>query len=207
MSRLFERFSVWADEADPDQPKLIDVEVRLRRGQKSRSAEMVDLLFLDDDARLTFVEVKREYDSRVRSTKTPEVVCQVRRYEKRLTGNEVSIMEAYREVGGVLGDAFGLEPFDAPAEVFRRVPVLVCRRHRRGVEQDKWLRPLLSRCADGHIDPGHLVVDGGAIGVAVSGEGRCPPWCEDGLWENLNLKMVFVKIRSLQEPSSAQGST
>ena len=80
MSRLFRRFSVWADGADPDQPRLIDVEVRLRRGSGG-SAEMVDLLFLDNDARLTFVEVERQYDGRVRSLcaeREPKVVGQVR---------------------------------------------------------------------------------------------------------------------------------
>lgn len=205
VSRLFRRFSVWADEADPHQPKLIDVEVRLRHDQ-GRSAEMVDLLFLDDDARLTFVEVKRQYDSRVRSQNTPEVVEQVSRYETALSQAQDTILSCYRKVGSVLSEALGLKPFVAPNAIFPRVPILVCRRDDT-TGRDTWLRHHLCLCGKGEIDPRGLVVDGGGINEGAYGDTPLPPWCADGLWENLNLKMVFEKIRSLEEPASAQGST
>ena len=74
VSRLFKRFSVWADGTEGAQPKLIDIEVRLRPDQSEKASQMIDLLFLGDAGHLTFVEVKRQYDSRVRSQATPEVV-------------------------------------------------------------------------------------------------------------------------------------
>ena len=193
VSRLFKRFSVWADNADPHQPKLIDIEVRLRHDQ-GRSAEMVDLLFLDDDARLTFVEVKRQHDNRIRSQKTPEVVEQVRRYEAALSQDQGIFLSGYRAVGSVLSVAFGLKPFVAPKAVFRRVPILVCRRDdRQG--RDTWLWSRLSSCAKGEIDD--LVVDGGAINEGAYGDAPPPPWCAKGLWENLNVKTVFEKVQHI----------
>ena len=204
VSRLFKRFSVWADEACPDQPKLIDVEVRLRCGI-IRSARMVDLLFLDDDARLTFVEVKREYDGRVRSTETPEVVEQICRYEKGLIENQNDVVCAYSKAGDVLGEAFGLNPFGGPAELFKRVPILVCRGRRKENARDTWLRDQLTCCADGRVDPKSLVVDGGAIERPADGNAPHPKWCADGRWEKLDLKMVFETIRSAKGCSNALG--
>ena len=197
VSRLFKRFSAWSEKADRTQPKLIDIEVRLR----SQNTTMVDLLFLDDDARLTFVEVKRQYDKRVRSQGNPEVVEQIHRYETALEEDQGGVLHAYGEVGSVLSRAFGfgLTPFDAPETVFRRVPILVCRRDGKH-GRDTWLRSRLSLSAKGQIDPCYLVVDAGAIDAGAYGDGPRPPWCEDGRWENLNLRMVFEKIRGLQEP-------
>lgn len=201
VSRLFERLSVWADSAERNQPKLIDVEVRLR-GDESRSAEMVDLLFLDDDA-LTFVEVKRQYDSRVRSgdsQKAPEVVCQVRSYETALKRHASNILGAYRDVGSIVGRAFELESrgFESPRTVFDRVPILVCRKDRRS-GKDTWLRDRLRGCVEGRIDPSYLVVDGGAIdGEAAYGDSPRPKWCSDGKWECIDLKTLFAEIRSVE---------
>ena len=143
VSRLFQRFSVWADSADPCQPRLIDVEVRLRE-RKDSSVEMVDLLFLDDDACLVFVEVKRQYDSRVRSRDSgtePEVVRQVRGYQNALGQHQSCVLAAYRDVGDVLSRAFGFESkgFEAPQSVWHRVPILVCRRDYRS-GRDRWLQ-------------------------------------------------------------------
>ena len=208
VSRLFGRFSAWAVGADRDQPRLIDVEVRLRRDD-GRSADMVDMLFLDDDARLTFVEVKREYDGRIRSKeKPPDVVRQVGGYEARLQGNDSSILSAYGKVGSVLGHAFRLEPLAAPAEVFPRVPILVCRGRRSGREQDTWVGRRLDACADGAVDRDHLVVDGGAIEADVHAEARRPPpWCKSGFWEDVDLAQALQCVRGVAEASSARGST
>lgn len=203
VSRLFERFSVWADNAESGQPRLIDVEVRLR-STEGRAPEMVDLLFLDHDARLTFVEVKRQYDSRVRAKDPngkPEVVYQVRGYEHLLRRHPGHILLAYRDVGEILRTAFRLESvaFDAPKEVFGRVPILVCRRDAK-TGQDNWLRKRLETCANGRIEPDHLVIDGGAIenaGAAYAG-GR-PPWLNNGEWGNVNLEMLFAEIRDLRD--------
>lgn len=210
VSRLFERFSAWADSASPDQPKLIDVEVRLRGG-KRRSAEMVDLLFLDDDARLTFVEVKRQYDGRVRSSdseREPEVVCQVRGYETTLQRHEGTVLRAYRDAGDVLRKAFGLESkgFEAPRRVFRRVPILVCRRDDKP-GRDRWLQARLARCATGEVDPCYLVGDGGAVvGAEAVYRGNEPPWCTSGKWENLDLKVLFAKICGVDGSMHCEGS-
>lgn len=211
VSRWFERFSIWADKADPDQPKLIDIEVRLRLDQ-GRSAKMVDLLFLDGDARLTFVEVKRQYDRRIRSgdpQREPKVVKQVRRYETALQRHQGSVLCAYRDVGKLLSRAFvlGSEGFDAATTVFRRVPILVCRRDDRP-GQDHWLKERLASCAKGEVDPRYLVVDGGAVDAyaAFGGSRRCAPWCDDGVWENLNIKMLFAKIRSVEGSGRRDGS-
>lgn len=198
VSRLFERYSVWADGAAPNQPKLIDVEVRLRGG-KGRSVEMVDLLFLDDDACLIFVEVKRQYDSRVRSRDSvPEVVSQVRGYETALQQHHRSVLAAYRDVGNVVSRAFGFESkgFEAPKRVLCRVPILVCRRDDIS-GWDRWLQARLATCETGEVDPKYLVVDGGAVSnpEAVY-DGNQPPWCADGMWENIDLRMLFAKIRS-----------
>ena len=67
VSRLFKRFSAWSSQADKTQPRLIDIEVRFRRDKNTCKPQMIDLLFLRNEGRLTFVEVKRQYDSRVRS--------------------------------------------------------------------------------------------------------------------------------------------
>ena len=202
VSRLFKRFSVWADEAKVDQPKLIDVEVRLR----GKGTQMVDLLFLEDDGRLTFVEVKRQYDSRIRSASgTPEVVRQVSDYVETLRECESTVKSAYRGVSSILSAAFCLEPFDQPTDVFCRVPILVCRRDNKP-GRDTWLWKRLCHCAECEIDPKYLVVDGGGIEPYAYGDGPGPRWCKDGLWDQLNLKMVFEAVRGAGTLSSVQDS-
>lgn len=209
VSRLFRRFSVWADGADPDQPRLIDVEVRLRRGSGG-SAEMVDLLFLDNDARLTFVEVKRQYDGRVRSRcaeREPKVVGQVRSYEAALKQHEDSVLCAYRDAGSVLGRALGVESkqFEAPKSVFSRVPVLVCRKDGH-TGHDRWLQARLAECARGEVNPSYLVVDGGAVGDAETAyRGNPPVWCKNGRWESLDLKILFAKFCGVQRSAQTEG--
>lgn len=200
VSRLFKRFSVWSDEADPIEPKLIDIEVRLRRDQ-SNDSQMIDLLFLGDGGRLTFVEVKRQYDSRVRSRGIPAVVEKVSEYEEILSGKEDTVVRAYTEVSHVLCTAFGLRPFENPTTLSGRVPILVCRRD-AGVGKDIWLQERLSLCAKDEIHSRDLVVDGGATSEgAYRDEAHHPSWCGNGLWKNLSLKMVFDKIDGLAQTS------
>ena len=198
VSRLFKRFSVWADGTECAQPKLIDIEVRLRPDQSEKASQMIDLLFLGDAGHLTFVEVKRQYDSRVRSQATPEVVGQICEYERTLSGNQDTVVCAYAEVSRILGTAFCLKGFEPPRRVFGRVPILVCRRDAK-VGRDTWLQRHLSRCAEGEIDPGDLVVDGGAIRGEAYPD-KAPPWCKNGLWKHLDLKTVFEKIHGLERP-------
>ena len=190
VSRLFRRFSYWSEHAEHAQPKLVDIEVRFRRDGKGPK---IDLLFLEAEGRLRFVEVKRQYDRRVRSRGSePEVLEQIRRYEDVLKNGRNHIVCVYRDVSKVLDEALELERFSEPMEVFPHVPVLVCRKDARD-GQDRWLREQLQCCRD-HVIGSHLVVDGGSIDVGSYGETRHPSWCPNGRWERLNLREVLSKI-------------
>ena len=191
VSRLFEKFSYWSKHAEHDQPKLIDVEVRFRRSEGN--PDKIDLLFLENDHRLRFVEVKRQYDPRVRSREgKPEVLNQICRYEDALKTGRNCIVSVYRNVPEYLHDALELERFSEPTTVCSRVPVLVCRNDARH-GQDTWLQEQLRSCSNNEIGR-HLIVDGGGIQAGSFGETAHPSWCPDGLWEQLNLKEMFEKI-------------
>lgn len=191
VSRLFRRFSCWSKHADRNQPKLVDIEVRFRSSE--RKSNKIDLLFLEDDGRLRFVEVKRQYDKRVRSKGSNlEVVKQIRRYEDVLRNERDTIIRAYSGVPDFLYEALELERFPAPKDVCPRVPVLVCRKDARD-GQDTWLREQLQSCQKDMIGS-HLMVDGGSIEPNAYGERRHPSWCSQGLWECLNLREVFQKV-------------
>ncbi len=190
VARLFRRFSYWSRYAEREQPKLIDVEVRFRGKDKP---EKIDLLFLEDDGRLRFVEVKRQYDPRIRSSGSdPEVVCQIRGYQDVLKDGRNHITHVYAaDVPKVLAKALELEPFSEPTAVCPRVPILVCRRDAKE-GRDTWLRDELRTCQNDEIGD-HLVVDGGSVETGSYWTGH-PSWCPDGRWERLNLREVFRKI-------------
>lgn len=205
VSRLFKRFSIWSSVADPVQPKLIDVEVRIRDFQAD-TWRKIDLLFLDDAKRLTFVEVKRQYDVRARSPRNfPEVVCQIKKYENLLK-NDADIRIAYSEVGRILSQAFGLEGFEPPQHIFPRVPLLICRNNETNEhEHAEWLNERLAICAEGKIHS-DLVIDGGAIDECVYKNTDPLDWCLKGTWKNLDLNMVFQKIHCREKVSSIEGT-
>ena len=186
VARLFRRFSYWSRYAEREQPKLIDVEVNFR-GKK------IDLLFLEDDGRLRFVEVKRQYDPRIRSSGSdPEVVCQIRGYQDVLKDGRNHITHVYAaDVPKVLAKALELEPFSEPTGVCPRVPILVCRKDAKE-GRDTWLRDELRTCQNDEIGD-HLVVDGGSVETGSCWTGH-PSWCPDGRWERLDLREVFRKI-------------
>ena len=191
VSRLFEKFSYWSSHAEPDQPKLIDIEVSFRRSEGS--PDKIDLLFLENDHSLRFVEVKRQYDPRIRSREgNPEVVKQICRYEDVLKRGRDCIVSVYRNVPEYLHHALELERFAEPKMVCSRVPVLVCRNDARH-GQDTWLREQLRSCSNNEIGR-HLIVDGGGIEAGSFVETAHPSWCPDGLWEQLNLREMFEKI-------------
>lgn len=192
VSRLFERYSAWSTHRDPSQPQLIDIEVRLRTEQ---SAEMIDLLLIDDDGQLTFVEVKRQYDPRIRATTgDPEVVKQVGGYEAALRKDKCAVLKACCRSAPILAKAFDMEdPVPEPTHMFERVPILVCRRNNEH-GRDTWLRCRLSLNSNGQVGS-DLVVDGGSIKEGAYGDQR-PPWCSTGLWQDLNLAMALKEVRA-----------
>ena len=190
VSRLFRRFSCWSEHAERGQPKLVDIEVSFRRGWERLK---IDLLFLEAEGRLRFVEVKRQYDPRVRSRGSkPEVLEQIRRYEDLLKNGQDRIVCVYRDVSKVLDEALEVERFSQPMEVFPLVPVLVCRKDARD-GQDRWLREQFQSCAHDVIGK-HLIVDGGSIDGGLYRDIGHPSWCPDGRWERLNLREVFQKV-------------
>lgn len=196
VSRLFGRFSAWSKHRAPSQPRLIDIEVRLRTGH--RVSEMIDLLLIDDDGQLTFVEVKRQYDPRIRTTTgDPEVVEQVEGYESALRQGKSDVLEACGQPARVLARAFEMEnPVPEPTRMFERVPILVCRRDTKH-GRDTWLKEHLSLNAKGKIGK-ELVIDGGAINKHAYDGQEGPPWCKTGLWNQLDLATAFKEIRAQQ---------
>ena len=206
VSRLFRRFSYWSRYAEREQPKLVDIEVRFRGKEK------IDLLFLEDDGRLRFVEVKRQDDPRTRwrydpstqsKRRNPEVLDQIRGYEDVLKDGGKSIVDAYGQVPGILAEALELERFSEPIAVCPRVPLLVCRRDAKH-GRNTWLLGELGTCENDEIGS-RLVVDGGSIETG-SFRTRLPSWCPDGQWERLNLREVFGKIDNLgADPTESSG--
>ena len=198
-SRLFPRFSYWSEHAERGRPKLVDIEVSFRRGWEKPK---IDLLFLEAEGRLRFVEVKRQYDPRVRSRGSkPEVLEQIRRYEDVLKNGQDRIVCVYRDVSKVLDGALEVERFSQPMEVFPLVPVLVCRKDARD-GQDRWLREQLQSCRHDVIGR-HLIVDGGSIDGGLYEDIGHPSWCPDGRWERLNLREVFQKVDESRTQSAA----
>ena len=213
VSRLFPRYSYWSKCAEPDQPKLIDIEVRFRRtagGGGEAKSDKVDLLFLEADGCLRFVEVKRQYDQRIRSAKgSPEVVCQIDRYNRAVEAGAKDIISAYGNVPSIFREALGLNAFSDPERVCLRVPVLVCRRDTKDWRdtkdgQDTWLREQLSRCRRNQIG-NNLIVDGGGIGDGLYGDIEPPIWCPCGLWERLDMREVFRKIDEASSETTPGG--
>lgn len=202
VSQLFRNYSYWSEHAKHHQPKLIDIEVRFRGGKSG--SEKIDLLFLDTDRRLRFVEVKRQYDPRVRSSgDNPEVVEQICGYENVLKSGRDRILRVYRCVPEILEEALVLERFPEPTELWSRVPVLVCRKDAR-YGQDTWLREQLESCSN-NVFGSHLIVDGGGIKPPGSfGETGYPSWCPDGLWQHLNFREMFKKIDESSRSSAAR---
>ena len=198
VSRLFRRFSYWSKYAEPNEPKLVDVEVRFRRdgAESQRGSDKIDLLFLDGDGRLRFVEVKRQHDPRIWRREQPEVVGQIRRYECILRKGKERILRVYRHcVPKYWPKALELGVFAAPTDVCDRVPVLVCRKDAQEGGA-KWLNEQLQYCQNDTIGS-RLIVDGGSMEVGSYGQTAHPSWCADGRWESLSLKRVFHKIDEL----------
>ena len=198
VSRLFERFSFWSKAADPDQPKLIDIEVRFRSPSKGseQGSEKVDLLFLRPDGDLRFVEVKRQYDARIRSaSRCPEVVAQVKGYQQILDEqeNRDAILAAYRCASKSLKEALDLDTFPRATKVAKHVPILVCREDAR-TGRDRWLAPRLQANLAGEIKDDYLVIDGGTIEENVY-PGCPPPWCRpSGLWKCMDIGLIFNTV-------------
>ena len=165
VSRLFERLSTWCKRRDQTQPQLIDVGVRFRSDRSG--PQMIDLLLIDGDGQLVFVEVKRQYDCRVRkATGTPEIIQQVGTYESILRNDEGTVLDACGKISHILADAFELgSPAPKPAYVLKRVPILVCRQDSKD-GRDTWLKERLSLNLDGRVGS-ELVVDGVPLSEAL----------------------------------------
>ena len=114
-------------------PRVIDLEIALPARQRGESAPRIDIAALEEPcdghrARIVFWEVKRINDARLHSRSVPEVVEQIKAYERYVRSDRPRFENAYRENCRIL-----------------------CQLHR--IASDLWetpqLDPLISAVADG----------------------------------------------------------
>ena len=131
--------------------KVIDLEIALPARGEKRSAPRIDIAALEarrfsPGARIVFWEAKMIDDSRLRSTRVPEVVEQIEAYGEYVARDPVLFEDAYRETCRILGNfheiASGLWKSRQP------------------------LDPLISAAAEGHLEadpqPRLLIIDDGS---------------------------------------------
>jgi hypothetical protein len=104
---------------------VLDIEISLRSDQEGRKQDRIDLLLLNDGV-LRFYEAKHFSNQAIwaKEGSDPEVVGQIRRYEKQIADKRLKIIEQYQNYVEVVNKLFGLK-IEPPTDLISSVPILV----------------------------------------------------------------------------------
>ena len=122
VSNLYSKYSYLSDE----NIVVLDIEISLRSMNENRSQDRIDLLLFNKDTRiLTFVEAKHFSNSEIwADSRTPDVIGQIKRYEKQIADNRADIISEYANCVKTLNLIFNCS-LPVPAEIDDKVTLLI----------------------------------------------------------------------------------
>lgn len=106
---------------------VLDIEVSFKpenENEKEKKNRIDILLFDTETKNLQFVEAKHFSNSEIWSTKKPEVINQIKRYENQIKKSEKQIIEAYKKYVSVINEIFGLT-LPPPLKVYEKVKLFI----------------------------------------------------------------------------------
>ncbi len=104
---------------------VLDVEVSFKSlSEKSRQDRIDILLYKKDTRTLQFVEAKHYSNKEIWSTKTPDVINQIGRYESQIAQQRSEILEEYAEYVRTLNSLFDIS-LSEPTKIEDKVTLLI----------------------------------------------------------------------------------
>jgi hypothetical protein len=167
-AKTFHSWSIAQTETAKSAPLLLDVEIRFPAGGNGpENQDKVDILLIDPNSVLFFIEVKRRKDPRARAQegREPKVVGQLRRYGQHLQRQEVQadIVDVYRTYMATLESVFDLR-LRRPTRVFPMAPLLIVDDVAEAPlvhqEREHWQRTALARASQWSPEDEMIVIDG-----------------------------------------------
>jgi len=109
VAKVYSKFSYFKNN---ENLVVIDIEIAFEaeRGVDRKGQDRIDILLLDKkNKKLIFVEAKHFSNEDLWSTKTPDVINQIKRYEGQIKVNYTEILEKYKKNIGILKEHFKSE--------------------------------------------------------------------------------------------------
>ncbi|NOZ45162.1 MAG: hypothetical protein GXO79_00095 [Chlorobi bacterium] len=121
VSQLYQRYSYLSD----SKIVVLDIEVSFKSLKNDKKQDRIDILLFNTKTKeLQFVEAKHYSNKEIRSTKKPDVIEQIERYQEQIATNKASIIAEYGKYTKILNDIFG-KNIPKPEKICKSVTLLI----------------------------------------------------------------------------------